>query len=133
MEISNGAIGNMESFRICSSYEADSETFDLSGVNTNKPIYAEGESVIAAADYDATTNTSLTARNGYLEGLHLGGTITYIVYAEQTADYLISASIAWISMAQTTDMLMTEDAPDWNPVMDTTVVTTVLMMPLTML
>ena len=94
IKINNGAIGNMESFRICSSTEEDGETFDLDSVKTDKPIYATGSSSFSSLDYDATTNKSLATNNGYLEGLHHGGTLTYILYAEQAADYLISIGTA---------------------------------------
>ncbi|MCQ2425720.1 MAG: glycoside hydrolase family 3 C-terminal domain-containing protein [Lachnospiraceae bacterium] len=89
MVIRDGAAGNMESFRICPEKEGDTETADVSG--KKNAIFAEGESVIEAEDYSSTTNSSL-AKNpaGYLENLHLPGTITYTVYAEATADYMFA-------------------------------------------
>ena len=95
MEIINGAVGNMESFRICAEDEGESEGFDVSQVNSKLIVYADQPSTLQAEHYTKTTNGSLVNNSGgYLEGLHLGGTITYEIYAEQTADYLITFCVA---------------------------------------
>ena len=93
IDLGGGIIGNMESWRICGELDEDEERFDLDSVDTDKPVYAEGSSIIQAEHYDATT-IPLTNTNGILEGLHLEGTLTYIVYAEATADYLLSVRAA---------------------------------------
>ena len=95
IEIINGAVGNMESFRICAEGEGDTETLDLSSVDSKLLVYADEPTTLKAKDYTKTTNASLSVHSGgYLEGLHLGGTITYEIYAEATADYLISCRLA---------------------------------------
>ena len=97
IKVTNGACGNLDLFRFIplDGDAQDEDTFDLSSVPAKYAVQGPGKTTLAARDYVSTTNSSLAVSgSGFLQNLHLGGTITYTWYAESSADYLLTLRLA---------------------------------------
>ena len=91
LRIELSSAGNLDYLRFVGPEVPDSAKADLSGVTSPNKIYAAEVSRIEAEHYLSTTNSSLSKNpGGYLENLHLPGTITYEIYCDTASDYLLS-------------------------------------------
>ena len=96
VRVTNGACGNLDLFRLIPlSADSSGETFDTAGIDSRYVIRSEGTTELLAKDFKSKSNPAFSVSSaGFVENLHLGGSLVYEWYAQESADYLVTVSLA---------------------------------------